>query len=432
MKIIKQLISCAIVALLSISCGEDRTYQYLELTKENQWIYSTMKSNYLWADSIKEPSRNDFFSKNRDFFNKLLTKEDKTSYFSDSALLTSYGMSFAIMRDPLGIKPSDTYALVLFVEPHSPADNAGVKRGTWISQVGKNTITTNNYGYLERGGSTTLHTKRIITQEEAPYYCWADGDTLTMKQATTLNSSALYMDTIYNLRNHKIGYLVYNRFDQKNSADETITALQRMHSQGITDLIIDLRYNSGGSLETATKIASTLVPPTATGKIFCKLEGNKENSKTYTYEETSQHLETRTTYLLTTKATRGAAEAFAAALQNTIGNDKVIIVGENTAGDNLYTQTIESPYNFNISPATGNLYTANGNALPNNGLHTNYTLNELAYFYKIYEIGEEQEYMLYNTMYLITYGTLPQNSNRHNINNPIKTHHIEQGKSILQ
>ena len=46
--------------MLACGCGEDRTYEYLELTQDNQWIFDCMQQNYLWNDSIHEPKRQDF------------------------------------------------------------------------------------------------------------------------------------------------------------------------------------------------------------------------------------------------------------------------------------------------------------------------------------------------------------------------------------
>lgn len=40
----------AIASMAMIGCGEDRSHEFYELTKENQWTYNTMKEAYLWAD----------------------------------------------------------------------------------------------------------------------------------------------------------------------------------------------------------------------------------------------------------------------------------------------------------------------------------------------------------------------------------------------
>ena len=120
----------AFFASLFSSCGEDRTYEYLEMTQENQWTFSKMKEAYLWKEAIKEPTRTTFFSNTSKFFSSLLYKDDKVSFFVDSVSAGTYGIIFAVMRDPINERPSKTYALALDVVPGSPADIAGIERGT--------------------------------------------------------------------------------------------------------------------------------------------------------------------------------------------------------------------------------------------------------------------------------------------------------------
>ena len=141
------LVLAFVISMFS-SCGEDRTHEYYDLTAENQWIYSQMQEVYLWRDMIKEPSRTTFFSKPSKFFSALLYSGDKTSFFTDTVSLGSYGMTFAVMRDPIGERPGKVYALALMVDPGSPADAAGIERGTWISSVDGAAFTTSKYSAL--------------------------------------------------------------------------------------------------------------------------------------------------------------------------------------------------------------------------------------------------------------------------------------------
>ena len=394
-----------------IGCGEDRTYEYLELTQENQWIFQKMQDVYLWNDSIKYPRRQTFFAKENTFFESLLQKEDNFSHFTDSATSTGYGINYTILRDPLNIQKSKYYALVLFVEPGSPAAAAGLKRGDWITKIGKNSINSSNYGYLDRGEATTLYTSKITLDEENMEYIWQNADTLQLNAATTLSSCNLYLDTVYTQRNHKIGYMVYNGFSQE-SKEKTNTAIEKFKQQNITELIIDLRYNNSGSISVATELAGMLVTADNVGKIFCKLAHNNLNSEqdtTYRYT-TANTLSLNKLYIISGTATRGAAETFICALQNTLGYNNTTVIGENTVGENIATQTFESPYNFTISPAVAFIENGEGANMYPNGITPNYTINELTNFYNIYNIGNTQEYLLYNTVYYIVNGTFPPNT----------------------
>lgn len=413
-----------------IGCGEDRTYEYLELTQENQWILQKMKEVYLWNSSIIEPKRQSFFSKSSTFFQSLLEKTDKFSHYADSAQNTSYGIGYTIMRDPLNIQRSKYYALVLFVEPGSPAAEAGLKRGDWISKIGKNSISSSNYGYLERGVETTVCTNKITLDEESMEYTWVDADTLQMNTATTLPSCDLYLDTIYTQRDHKIGYMVYNNFSQE-SKEKTSSAIEKFKQQNITELILDLRYNNGGSISVASELANMIVPADNAGKIFCKLTHNSTNSAQdtiYKFAPTNT-LSLNNIYIISGTTTRGAAETFICALQNTIGHSNAIVIGEKTVGENIETQSFESPYNFTINPATAFIENGEGEKMYPDGITPNYNINELNDFYNIQKLGSTQEYTLYNTIYYIVNGTFPQTATNLNAKATIK-HISAKNKSI--
>lgn len=425
MRLFCKLLHSFIAILFFAACGEDRTYEYYKLTEENHWIFSQMQENYFWGDTLKQPVRNKFFAASSDFFYSLLQKDDKASHFADSATQTSYGLTFSIVRDPLGIKPGKSYAAVLYVEKGSPADKAGVKRGMWLSGVGNKSITTNNYGYLERGDATTLHTSRIVPDTIDGRYIWEAGDTLNISKATNIEPLAIILDTIYNISDHKVGYLIINRFADTESLAPT---LAHYASEGITDLIIDLRYNSGGALQTAAALASAIAPE-AIGGTFCSLIYNNNNSDKetqYTLKAQPTTFSLWNTFIITTNATRGTAEAFIAAMKYHLGNDKVILIGEPTAGDNLHTQSIESPYDFTINPAVAAICTPDGNILSPYGIEPDYQVSELQ-GYNIPALGNIDETMLYSTLYLMLHGIVPDYYPTPASTNIIQTHY----KSIV-
>lgn len=398
-------LSLLVAAILFIACGEDRTYEYYKLTEENQWIFSQMQSNYFWGDTMKQPAQNKFFASSSSFFESLLKKGDKTSFYSDSTFSTSYGITFSIMRDPLAIKASKSYAAVLFVEPGSSADKAGVKRGMWISRIGKSDVTANNYGYLERGEATTIYTSEIVPDTIEGSYIWADGDTIPLAVATTVEPTTLPLDTIYNIPDHKVGYILCNRLE---NIEDITTTLSHFSVEGITDLIVDLRYCNSGSLETAANFASAIAPE-ASGNTFCSLRYNESNSSKdsdilFSTQPTALNL--WRVYIITTNATRGTAEAFTAALRMTMGSDRVQLVGTTSAGENMHTQSIESPFDFTINPAVAYIYTPDDTPLSQNGQTVDYEISELS-LPVIHNLGDINETLLYSTLYLILNGTVP-------------------------
>lgn len=394
-----------VAAILFIACGEDRTYEYYKLTEENQWIFSQMQNNYFWGDTMKQPARNKFFASGSSFFESLLKKGDKTSFFCDSTFRTSYGITFSIVRDPLAIKASKSYAAVLFVEPGSSADKAGVKRGMWISRIGKSDVTANNYGYLERGETTTVYTSKIVPDTIEGSFVWADGDTITLAAATTVEPTTLPLDTVYNIPDHKVGYMLCNRLE---NIEEISPILSRFSAEGITDLIVDLRYCNSGSLETAAHFASAITPEAA-GNIFCSLKHNELNSsknRDILFGTQPAALNLWRVYIITTSATRGTAEAFTAALRMTMGGDRVQLVGTTSAGENMHTQSIESPFDFTINPAVAYIYTPDDAPLSSDGQTVDYEISELS-LPVIHKLGDINETLLYSTLYLILNGTVP-------------------------
>ena len=388
------------------SCGEDRTYEYNELTKENQWIYSQMKESYLWGDSIKKPGQKEFFAAPTKFFKSLLVAGDGASFFTDTTSAVSYGFAFATMRDPLGERPSKVYALVLYVEPGSPAHAAGLERGMWISTVGGKALSTSSNSQLLSGGETVLATEYIDYDDEV--YYWAGADTIQLPAAVEINPESIVIDTIYNVRDRRVGYILCNNFNGNGFAREVEGIIGDYCSADVTDVVIDLRYNTGGSVANASLFASALVPNASVGTTFCELKGkNSTNDTTYCYTEQAFGLGDKNVYIITGAATKGTAQLFAESLNATRSMYDLLVLGTNGTVSSLYTEPIASPYGFTINPAVAYIYSSSGNKLPTTGVDVDYQLEELYNVMNIQQLGNTQEQMLFNVLYLIVNGALP-------------------------
>ena len=399
------LVVMLVVAMFT-SCGEDRTHEYYDLTAENQWIYSRMQEVYLWRDKMTEPSRTTFFSTPSKFFSSIIYSGDKVSFFTDTVSLGSYGMTLAVMRDPIGERPSKTYALVLMVDHGSPADIAGVERGTWISSVGGAAFTTSKYSVLEYGGNTNLVTEYIEWDDDKQQYYWCADDTLQIEASKEYARRAVILDSIYTVRSNKIGYLALSNFNGDDFIDATQEALMRFVADDVDNVIIDLRYCTGGSIANAAALASSLVEPELYGTVFCNLvDVYGETDTTYCYSAQQSLLCDKRTFIVTGTRTSGTAELFTAALNKSRPMHELVVFGEKSAAVNTTTLRIESPYGFAINPATNYIQMSGGEQLA--GITADLPVNELEQIENIHPLGSEQEYMLYNIMYYITNGSMP-------------------------
>ena len=99
------------------------------------------------------------------------------------------------------------------------------------------------------------------------------------------------------------------------------------------------------------------------------------------------------------------ASAFIKALRLVRGTSNLRIVGQTAKVTDIATESIESPYDFTINPATSIIADANGEILT--ATTPDYELSEYGDSKHIYPLGNKQEYLLYNIAYIIANGTLP-------------------------
>ena len=393
---------------LFIGCGEDRTKEFFEQTKENQWIYTTMRSHYLWSNQIKPQERSKFFVPSSNFFSSLLYKEDKASFYSDAVYKGDYGMNVVLKRDPINVIPSQVYALVLSVEPGSPADKAGIRRGTWISAVNGKKLSMSSASLLQNGDEMKLATEYIEYNDAENERFWVHGDTLTVEASASYDLCDVVMDSVYTEGGKNIGYILCNRFNNDDFAKRIDGISAKFINQNVTDVVVDLRYADEGSMSNVCYLASVLVPSGLEGTPFCTLrKSENEVDAVHGYVRPQYTLCDKKIYFITGAATKGVAELLVSSVNASRDAYDVMTLGENSAGSNVMVEKMVSPYGFSISPATAYVYSSDGAIISNKGITPDYKIDELAQTGVVYPLGNTQEYVLYNAIYLISKGALP-------------------------
>lgn len=113
-------------------------------------------------------------------------------------------------------------------------------------------------------------------------------------------------------------------------------------------------------------------------------------------------------YILTSQYTASASEAIINGLKPYMGDENVILIGEQTEGKNVAMQSFKDKrFNFILWPVVAYVYNANNEGNYSNGFKPQYELSERNYLGEWYPLGDEREFLLKNTLSLITTGTLP-------------------------
>lgn len=429
----------AIHLFVFTSCGEDRTGEFYALIEDRMWIEETMKEHYLWYEHMPPiEDENKYFTQAASFFKNLLYKKalngkgDSYSYLEElpeteepetrSLYLnrtSTYGMEFELMRDPLK-GTNHTLARILYVLPGSPAEAAGIQRGDWLTTINGKQITTDNSKGLIQGGNVTFSRDRITTDVEGKQI-WQPVDTVSISPSVTMEINPFLVDTTYQVGGQNIAYLVYNDFSTGplNEGTETdyheqmVQIFQKFRHQNPDAFILDLRYNPGGFLSCAQVLGSLLAPTQALGKEFIKLEFNdKAEQQTVSYafdtEYAQANLNLSKIYILTSQYTASASEAVINGLKPYMGEENVIVIGEQTEGKNVAMQSFsDERYNFILWLVVAYVYNAENEGNYTNGFTPKYPLNERNLLRSWYPLGDVREFYLMNTLSLITTGTMP-------------------------
>lgn len=432
----RDLILYAAGACLSLfgftSCGEDRTNEFKELTKECTWIYDTMKEYYFWYEEMPDVKRENYFKEPETFFKSLLSQKDKYSYLETADGQTTrsinrnstYGFDFALYVDPATQSTSDPrrYARILYVLPNSPASEAGLKRGDWISTVGGVELTSQNYTALIFGTDTRLTLATPNLDEATGQFYWdAEEKSVQLSASRWVEDNPFYVDTVFHFDNHRVAYLMYNSFSTgpENTGKETDYS-DRMHqifqqfkAQEPTDFILDLRYNPGGYLTCAQELASLLVPQEATGKIFCTTVFNdkKQNlNESYLFEKQlmrNHNLNLSRIFIITSSLTASASESIINGLRPFMGENNVELIGARTEGKNVASLTFNSDFGFSLHPIVAQVYNSKQESDYADGFAPTFEFDEFNYITPFYPLGDIRESTLAMVIYRIITGSYP-------------------------
>lgn len=393
MKMKRLIIPVFLFGMLFTSCSKEddviepevaETVEEVEETRNlevEQFIYAGMNEIYLYKADVTELGDTFFADKSAKdeflssfgtptdlYYEGLLSFQDKFSFMTEDyvalrkllqeGVAGTTGMDYGLSRFS---NSDNVFGYVRYVIPGSSADQQGLKRGDFFTEINGESLNINNYQRLlalssfslriaSLSGTTISNTEKVaeLVKEE-------------------IAEDPVHISRVLEVDGRKIGYLMYNGFtpdfDTKLNA-----SFAEFKGEGITDLILDLRYNGGGNVDTAIDLAG-MITGQFDEQILLKYEYNQkyqtyfENNKPEALVrrfspklrtgEALNSLNLSKVYVIATRSSASASELIINGLKPYID---VVHVGTNTRGKFQASTTLYDAPNFYLTDDDGNVH----------------------------------------------------------------------------
>jgi carboxyl-terminal processing protease len=153
------------------------------------------------------------------------------------------------------------------------------------------------------------------------------------------------------------GYVGLTGGFQSTSDEELREALDKLKSQGMRQVILDMRGNPGGLLNQAIDVASEFLPR---GQVVVSVKGRTEYNDPIVYKSSGSDPEDVPLVVLINRGTASASEIVAGAIQD---HGRGLIVGETSFGKGLVQHVFLLPFNTGLTLTTARYYTPYGRSL---------------------------------------------------------------------
>ena len=341
MKKLKNLILFPIIFLLIFSsCKKDNVapdpYSGVTPAMARDSLYYIMKEFYFWynmpeASSVTETNKDNYEDPYALLEAMRYKTLDRWSFVADyNEFLAEMQGTFVGHGFRIGVDGSGL-ARIVMVYKNSPLYANGVRRG-WIIKKINNTdpapilISGDAEAYSNLIGPSQAGITNIFVFQKP------DGTDVTISSTkSTFTVNTVHVSDVLQLSSGPTGHLVFDSFITP-SIDELATAFATFKAAGIKDLILDLRYNTGGYLNIAQTLASYIAGDTRKGSVFAKLQyNNKHISDNYTFPfiATPYSLDLKRVVVITTRSTASASEAVMNGLRPFVN---VVSIGDTTNG----------------------------------------------------------------------------------------------------
>lgn len=389
----------------------------------NQWILDSMQRYSYWTGEI--PNDPDYSKTPDVFFNSIRSSHDRFSWISNGSSIPqpsnswfTYGFHYAFAQAP----GYDNYiGVITFVNKNGGADRAGLQRGSYFMQVNGMTVSQSNLDAVNQQLRSGISCR--LTTAKYENGSWKS-DTAVNIPAIFNTENVITYTRSFTANGKTTGYIYYSSFDERYD-NSLLGAFEKLKAAGASELILDLRYNAGGSVASSAKLAGLVASTLGAADTYVILSGNRyEGTRVRSLQQVlntsgnvygqqyadlqSSQLSLRRVFILTTAATASAAELVVNSLKPYL---PVIQIGQTTTGKDeagfVITDT-RSPRRvfWTLEPIAYKLFNRNNEGNYAAGLTPSYIIDEMAEL-PLTDAGTPADPLVKQTLQLIYGSTLP-------------------------
>lgn len=257
-----------------------------------------------------------------------------------------------------------------YVYENSPAAKVGLRRGDVITAINRVTLGNGNYQslmselYYATAGTFQIRYARYVRNEAAKRYDLVY-DEKTVTAGTYYNNPLLYTMIMKDKEenpSYAIGYLVYQSFDTAYEGELKEMIRKLKNEQHITELILDLRHNRGGTVALSQFLAGSIAGASHADDTYANLEFSYRDPETHKFGGNGMvDLGLNRIYIIASGETASASEIIINSLR---GIDfPVTVIGARTEGKNVGMEVKTLNYegkSYEFAPITFRLTNAKG------------------------------------------------------------------------
>lgn len=315
------------------------------LSSRQAWVAQQLNEWYLFPDTLPTNLSATPYATVQDYIDALTATaraQSKDRYFT---YITSIAEENAYYNSGsnagFGIRLSvDTVARRLFIAESfegTPALTAGIDRGTEILAIGTSTATLRNVSDIIASEGSAGITNALNGDTRAFRFRPLGGSeqtaTITRATYTLTPVSARYGAKIIDDAGKKVGYINLRTFI--NTAETPLrTAFADFRAQGVSEVIIDLRYNGGGLVSIATLINNLLARDKTSSQVanYTTFRASKaSNNETTFFSPQAQSITPTRIAFIGTGGSASASELVMNTFIPHLGN-RAALIGTNTYG----------------------------------------------------------------------------------------------------